>query len=345
MHFIRLVWPAAFAVILVFARTAAAQSQPVQGKSFQKWGFLIFENLDYSEAEANPTFQNIHNYSNNRLLSQYYAIDHPSLPNYLATIAGTTFGIQDDNPPNRHSFTESTVLDLLEDKRISWKMYAEDYSGGCLDGVTNSGSDLFAVKHVPALYFEKITTNAKRCGNVVEASEFQTDLDNDALPQWWYYVPNLNNDGHDTNVAYVASYLNKQWVPRFQNKTFTKDLAMVVTFDESESDGDANHIYAALLGDALQPFTGGHEDAARYDHYSLIRTVQKNWNLQPLGTNDAGAAVINMGTEATSSSTNSSGNASGTSHNAAKRRMNASNARMVLMSMLCLMIWVNFTSK
>lgn len=324
-----------FAAIVTFAETTNAQSQPVHGKSFQQWGFLIFENVDYSAAEADPTFQKIHNYSNNRLLSQYYAVEHPSLPNYLASIAGTTFGVQDDDSPESHSFTDSTIIDLLESKGISWKMYAEDYSGGCLDGVAKSASDLFAVKHVPTLYFRKITSASKRCSNLVEASQFQADLDHGDLPQWWYYVPNLNNDGHDTDVPYVASYLDTQWIPRFENKTFTHDLVMVMTFDESETDGAHNHIYAALIGDALQPISQGHEDTTRYDHYSLIRTVEENWDLGSLGKNDTGAAVISTGAQSintSSNATNSSSSSSGIKHT---NRADTSSMVILALSLLC----------
>lgn len=325
-----------------FTATAAAQSRPVQGKAFQRWGLLILENVDYSDAEANPTLQKIHNNSNNRLLSQYYGIDHPSLPNYLASIAGTTFGVRDDDPPDSHSFTDSTIVDLLENKGISWKLYAEDYSGGCLDGVTNAASDLFAVKHVPILYFQKITTNSQRCENVVEASQFQIDLDNDALPQWWYYVPNLNNDGHDTDIAFMAKYLDDQWVPRFENKTFTRDLAMVMTFDESDTNKAHNHIYAALIGDALQPISDGHEDTTRYDHYSLIRTVEENWDLGSLGKNDSRTSVISTGTQSTNTSnnsTNSSNDAASTNASLSKgsKQENGPDIRMMRLMGLCLL--------
>jgi len=267
----------------------------VRGKNFQQWGFLILENTDYTTAEANPTFQSIQNLNNNRLLSQYFGVEHPSLPNYLATIAGTTFGVKDDRSPATYNFTGSTILDLLEKKGVSWKMYAENYPGGCSTAATDGLKHSYAAKHVPAVYFRDITTNPSRCANVVPATEFQTDIDSGSLPQWWYYVPTLNNDGHDTDTAFVANYLETEWVPRFKNKAFTKDLAMVMTYDESETYSAPNHVYAALIGDALKPVPGGNEDATVYNHYSLMRTVEDNWELGSLGRNDTGATAINTG--------------------------------------------------
>lgn len=267
----------------------------VKGKSFQQWGCLILENTDYATAEANPTFQEIQNLGNNRLLSQYYGVEHPSLPNYLASIAGTTFGVKDDRSPATYNFTGPSILDLLEKKGVSWKMYAEAYPGRCSTAATNGVPHSYAAKHVPALYFRDITTNPSRCANVVPATQFQTDIDSGSLPQWWYYVPDLNNDGHDTNTAYVADYLQKQWVPRFKNKDFTKDLAMVMTYDEAETYGLPNHVYAALIGDALKRIPTGHEDATTYNHYSLMKTVEDNWDLGSLNRNDTKATAIDIG--------------------------------------------------
>ena len=267
----------------------------VKGKSFQQWGFLMLENTDYATAEANPTFQEIQNLGNNRLLSQYFGVEHPSLPNYVASIAGTTFGVMDDRSPATYNFTGPTILDLLEKKGVSWKMYAEKYPGGCTTEATDGVPHSYAAKHVPALYFQDITTNPSRCANVVPGTQFQTDIDSGSLPQWWYYVPDLNNDGHDTNTTYVASYLQAQWVPRFKNKDFTKDLAMVMTYDESETYGVPNHVYAALIGDALKPTPAGHEDGTTYTHYSLMKTVEDNWDLGSLNRNDTKAAAIDIG--------------------------------------------------
>jgi hypothetical protein len=87
-------------------------------------GFLIIENVDYANAAAI-----------NRLLFEPYAVEHPLLPGYLASIDGTTIGVQDDDPPDIHSFTDITGLNLLDTKGIPWITHLENYLGGCLDAV------------------------------------------------------------------------------------------------------------------------------------------------------------------------------------------------------------------
>ena len=268
-----------------------SEKRAVPGKKFQQWGFLILENTDYADAEANPTFQQIQNLKNNRLLSNYLATAHPSLPNYLATIAGTEFGVTDDGPPSAHTQTAPSILDLLEQKGISWKMYAENYPGNCFKGATNGVPHSYAAKHVPAIYMKAISSNPARCAKIVDGTEFEKDFQAGTLPQWWYYIPNLNNDGHDTSVDFVAQYLQSNWLPRLQNPAFTKDLAMVMTYDESESYFGPNHVYAALIGDALTA-GGARTDATAYNHYSLVKTVEDNWGLGSLGQKDNTATPI-----------------------------------------------------
>lgn len=261
------------------------------GKHFQQWGFIMLENTNYATALANPTFKSLTTAHNNRLLSNYDAISHPSLPNYLATIAGSTLGVTDDGSVASHSFPNKNILDLLEAGGLTWKFYVENYPGGCNLEATNGVAHQYASKHNPPLYFTDITSNPARCANVVPATQFATDMNAGKLPNYWYYVPNLNNDGHDTSVSFVASYLQSTWIPRFDNATFTKNLAMVMTFDENEGTSP-NQVYAVLMGGALS--TQGHTDSTAYSHYSLLSTVEDNWSLGNLGTGDVTANIIKI---------------------------------------------------
>ena len=54
----------------------------------------------------------------------------------------------------------------------------------------------FARKHVPFLSFPSIVGNPDRLAKIVNADEFEQDLDEGKLPHYCFYVPNLINDGH-----------------------------------------------------------------------------------------------------------------------------------------------------
>lgn len=84
-------------------------------------------------------------------MTRYYAHTHPSQPNYLAALAGDYFGNNHDDwvrlPEN-----VATVVDLLEDKDVTWAGYFEDmpgpgYMGNASDGSTGTDAWDYVRKH------------------------------------------------------------------------------------------------------------------------------------------------------------------------------------------------------
>ena len=53
------------------------------------------ENTDYNDAATSKAFQELQ--TQGILLSQYYAVTHPSEPNYVAAVGGDFWGMADDN--------------------------------------------------------------------------------------------------------------------------------------------------------------------------------------------------------------------------------------------------------
>ena len=83
------------------------------------------------------------------LLTSYYALTHPSQPNYIASVGGDYFGLDNDNdaqiPEN-----VSTVVDLFESKGIAWKEYMESIPSPGYTGTAttnSSGHNAYARKH------------------------------------------------------------------------------------------------------------------------------------------------------------------------------------------------------
>ncbi|CAG8818075.1 2555_t:CDS:2, partial [Cetraspora pellucida] len=86
--------------ILLISNAVIVTADTVKGKWFDRIVLIVFENTNYTDAIADPYFKEITTRSNGVLLSQYYAVEHPSEPNYIAHIAGSTYGILDDNNYN-----------------------------------------------------------------------------------------------------------------------------------------------------------------------------------------------------------------------------------------------------
>lgn len=100
----------------------------VPGKAFDRFVTIWLENTDYSKAAGDPSLVSLA--KKGITLSNYFAVTHPSQPNYISAIGGDHFGLDGDALVRVASNT-STVIDLLEDRSISWGEYQEDmpYSG------------------------------------------------------------------------------------------------------------------------------------------------------------------------------------------------------------------------
>jgi len=88
------------------AGAASAQEGPVpQGVQRLDHVFLIMmENHGYGEILNNPNAPFINQYAKEaNLATNYFAVGHPSLTNYLEVVGGSNFGVLSDNNPDWHN--------------------------------------------------------------------------------------------------------------------------------------------------------------------------------------------------------------------------------------------------
>src|SRR5712691_9422505 len=83
--------------------------------------FVVLENHSLSVLNMAPSLARLAR--SGLSAQQYFGVAHPSLPNYLALIAGTTFGVTDDNP---HIFNAANLADQLAARGLAWKGYMEN---------------------------------------------------------------------------------------------------------------------------------------------------------------------------------------------------------------------------
>ena len=119
-----------------------------------------------------------------------------------------------------------------------------------------------------------------------------------------FYSPNLDDDGHDPTSnpqeglkkasdwlsVFLTTWLrfdDTTWVPKDEQ---LKRTLVIVTFDESEGNNKPERIYTVFLGAMVKP---GAVTAA-YDHYSVLRTIEDNFGLDPIHkeSGDGAASVI-----------------------------------------------------
>lgn len=213
-----------------------------------------------------------------------FAIRHPSLPNYMALIGGSTFGVRSDCSGCNQSATN--LVDQFEGAGIGWRAYMEGLPHPCFTGSSSGG---YAKKHDPFAYFKTITADPARCANIVPASDLRGDLSAGRLPDFAWITPDLCNDTHDCSVAHGDRYLAKL-IPSLLRELGPHGF-LVLTWDEGTSSrgccgvAHGGRIATVIAGPDVRR---GARPAAAYSHYSTLRTIEDAFGLPPL--RGAGAA-------------------------------------------------------
>jgi phospholipase C len=171
------------------------------------------------------------------LLTQYYAIGHDSLGNYIALISGQapneatqldckvfTDFVPRAAAPDAHGQLPGegcvyprmlkTLPDQLEAAGLTWKAYMEDMGRNPARERATCGhvpigtaetthmatrADQYAARHDPFVYFHAIIDDEPRCdAHVVNLEQLPPDLGSiTTTPNYTFITPNLCNDGHD----------------------------------------------------------------------------------------------------------------------------------------------------
>jgi hypothetical protein len=252
---------------------------------FQHIAIIMFENKEFGSVIGNPQMPTFNRLAREyTLLTQYYAIRHPSLPNYIALMGGDTFGI--DRNCNDCFVNATSLPDLIEASGRTWKTYQEDMPEPCFLGSTH----LYAQKHNPFVYFDPIRLNEERCRrSVVPLTDLSADILTGSLPNFLFIKPNICNDSHDCSLdvsdAWLTNLLNTL-IPGLDATGGSYFVAML--FEE----GQGEHTCCGLPepGGGRVPMVlyspqvkNGFEDPTPYTHYSLLKTISESWGLQYLG--------------------------------------------------------------
>jgi phospholipase C len=238
------------------------------------------ENQEFEGVIGNVAAPYINHLANTAALATaYYAVAHPSLPNYLALTGGSTFGIESDCTTCH--VKGRNLVDELDAAHISWKAYMEGMPRPCF---TDESSGLYAKKHDPFIYYEDIRLNPQRCSHVVPVTQLNGDLATGALPRFAWVTPNLCNDMHDCDVHTGDRYL-AGLIPRLI-AAVGHNGAVFVTWDEGSSNSGCcekaagGHVTTIVAGGAALSHA---RPTVPYDHYSILRTIDDSWGLPELG--------------------------------------------------------------
>ncbi len=223
---------------------------------------IMMENESETELLGSPDAPNV-----NALAAEYglatesYSVDHPSLPNYLELLSGSTYGVSDDGTPSSDPISSSaqTLVNQLETAGISWKAYMESMpSAGYTGGDTTSGGGQYYQHHDPFVYFPSITSLPDFDSNLVPSTNIMSDLSSSTPPDFVWMTPNGTDDMHDgqTNAAGdVDPSVGDAWLGNFVSQVqdtswYAQGGNILVEWDEGV-DSDTSGVGTASVG-------GGH---------------------------------------------------------------------------------------
>ena len=230
---------------------------------------VVEENHNYSQVIGTGAMPYLSSLANQYgLATQYYANTHPSIGNYFMMTTGQII-------TNNDNYTGTVTADNLVRHLIAdgktWKSYAEGLpSVGYVGGDTG----LYARRHNPFTYLSDVFNSSVQKLNLVPFTQFATDLNNNALPDIAFIIPNIINDAHDGTLQQADAWLQTNIAPILSNSAFQQDGILIIVFDESASDNThgGGRIVAVVAGPNALPAL---QSSTLYQHENLLRTIME----------------------------------------------------------------------
>src|SRR5256712_4477732 len=260
--------------------------------------------------------------NNNGISQQYLPLISTSEPNYYGILGASIFGCPSNCYPPAGGINAPNLVDRFEAVGVSWKGYMENQhvAAGC-DGTTH---EPYEHEHNGFVGFQDIYTNTARCSNIALANPTScgsitdctliNDLSSSSAPNFMWLTPNDCDNMHASSVCTTGNGYNgctsggsstcvkggdnylKSLVPNILNSYafLNQRSALFIVFDEGTgfcplNGSSESCLYAVWAGPvAKTSFSSSH----LYNHYSLTKTIEVNWNLAALTSNDAGATPM-----------------------------------------------------
>jgi hypothetical protein len=263
----------AICLLVLWALLAGGATAAAPVPAFDHVVVIVFENKESSSILGNRAAPTFNAYGRRYAkLTRYYGVTHPSLPNYLALVSGSTQGVT--ITCTSCIFDARSLADTIEASGRTWKTYAE---GLPAPGFLGPFNGRYAKKHNPFAYFRRIAEDPARRARLVPLSQLGPDVRAGRLPSFSLVVPDLCHSMHDCSVGVGDAWLRSQ-IGKFVNLPNT---VVFVVFDEgSTSIRGGGHTAALAVGRAVRP---GSRFARVTGHYGILRTIEQAWGLPLLG--------------------------------------------------------------
>jgi hypothetical protein len=204
--------------------------------------------------------------------TNYHGIRHPSLPNYLAIVGGSTFGVTDDADPSVNKAAAPSVFGRTLAAGRSAAVFADAMGSRC----QLSSDGTYAVRHNPWAYFPGERAQCRRHDQPL--SRLAPAVSHGDLPAVGMVIPDLCHDAHDCALSVANRWLKTRIGAVMAGPDWASGkLAVVVTADEDDGD-HSNSVLTVVAHPALDHATTG----TAMSHYALSRSMSQVSGTAPL---------------------------------------------------------------
>jgi phospholipase C len=234
--------------------------------------------------------------------NHFYMINNDN-PGFLPDGTVDTNGIMGGGsiPPSN----VRTIGESLNDKGISWAYYGGAYNAAVeltkikeAGGTTTDPTILIGAAYCNICNFESYTNAimgdpTQRAKHIKDATDFFAAVDDGSLPAVSFVKPDGLLDGHPASSKedLFEGMVKKIMDHLTANKELFASTVLFITMDEGGGLYDSGYIQPLdFFGDgpripliAISPFTrGGHISHTYTDHVSILKFIERNWDLKPL---------------------------------------------------------------
>ena len=209
--------------------------------------------------------------------------------NHFYWVAGVPTPSGEHLPPEGYGDVP-TIFDRLTERGVPWKFYVEN-----LDPAANYRTHPESTIRVPLLGFARFLDDPRLAGHVVDLSEYYRDLDAGTLPSVAYVVANGSSENPPARLD-KGQDLVRDMTGELAKSRYWSSSAFLWTY--SGGGGWYDHVPPPTVDDdgygfrvpalMISPYSRrGEVNHTTLDYTGILRFIEDNWQVAPLGTRDA----------------------------------------------------------
>ena len=272
---------AAVAVPMVFVATAIGRSSPPVPHP-QRVAVLVLENRSYEQVIGNPKAPFINRLARRyALATDYYALGHKSLPNYVGLTGGALYGIQNDC--TGCATGQANLVNQLDAAGIGWKAYFEGLRSG---RPLTAHTQAYNPNYNPFGYYTRVAGNRAARSRIGNFEGLRRAISRHRLARFSWIAPNVFHDGHNASLRHADRY-TARLVPALLRALGPRGVLYVLWDEGPDIDlrgagGQPGGGRVALIaaGGGARRHT---ELSTTANHYALLRTISEGFRVPALG--------------------------------------------------------------